>query len=216
MKRKISLLILSSIVVFNFSTSFSVSASEIENSNTSLAYSNEVVTENDRFIRIEDDKGITIIDKYLLNNVYNENDSENEPKIMSRMANYKVKDKKYLGQYVDYNKALKTISGNSGVELNLGYSKSVEASVSTTFGVSKSDISDEVGFNVSTSYTVSHSGTYTVPSNVRRATLTAHPLYDKYEYGIYLRGKLGQPDVKMKTGYALKPIGIHYEKKLIR
>ena len=101
MKTKISLIILSSVILFNIYTPFSVSASEIENSNTSLAYSNEVVTENDRFIRIEDDKGITIIDKYLLNNVYNENDSENEPKIMSRMANYKVKDKKYLGQYVD-------------------------------------------------------------------------------------------------------------------
>lgn len=64
MKRKISLLILSSIVVFNFSTSFSVSASEIENTNIStLSSSNEIVTENDRFIKIEDDKGITIIDK---------------------------------------------------------------------------------------------------------------------------------------------------------
>lgn len=207
MKRKISLLILSSIVVFNFSTSFSVSASEIENTNIdTLSCSNEIVTENDRFIQIEDDKGITIIDKSLLDTVSNENENDNE--IMSRIASYKVKDKKYIGQYIDYNKALKTISGNSGVELNLSYSKSVEASVSTTFGVSKSDISSEVGFNVSKSYTV--------PSNVKRATLTAYPLYDKYEYGIYLRGKLGQPDVKMKTGYALKPIGIHYEKKIIK
>ena len=215
MKRKISLLILSSIVVFNFSTSFSVSASEIENTNIdTLSCSNEIVTENDRFIQIEDDKGITIIDKSLLDTVSNENENDNE--IMSRIASYKVKDKKYIGQYIDYNKALKTISGNSGVELNLSYSKSVEASVSTTFGVSKSDISSEVGFNVSKSYTVIYSGTYTVPSNVKRATLTAYPLYDKYEYGIYLRGKLGQPDVKMKTGYALKPIGIHYEKKIIK
>lgn len=64
MKRKISLLILSSALIFNFSTSFSVSASEIENTNIStLSSSNEIVTENDRFIKIEDDKGITIIDK---------------------------------------------------------------------------------------------------------------------------------------------------------
>ena len=35
MKRKISLLILSSALIFNFSTSFSVSASEIENTNIS-------------------------------------------------------------------------------------------------------------------------------------------------------------------------------------
>ena len=70
MKRKISLLILSSIVVFNFSTSFSVSASEIENTNIdTLSCSNEIVTENDRFIQIEDDKGITIIDKSLLDPV---------------------------------------------------------------------------------------------------------------------------------------------------
>ena len=194
MKRKISLLILSSALIFNFSTSFSVSASEIENTNIStLSSSNEIVTENDRFIKIEDDKGITIIDKSLLNTVSTEN--ENDDEILSR---------------------IKTISGNSGVELNLTYSKSVEASVSTTFGVSKSDISNEVGFNVSKSYSVSYSGTYTVPSNVKRATLTAYPLYDKYEYGIYLKGKLGQPDVKMKTGYALKPIGIHYEKKIIK
>ena len=63
MKRKISLLILSSALIFNFSTSFSVSASEIENTNIStLSSSNEIVTENDRFIKIEDDKGITIID----------------------------------------------------------------------------------------------------------------------------------------------------------
>lgn len=215
MKRKISLLILSSALIFNFSTSFSVSASEIENTNIStLSSSNEIVTENDRFIKIEDDKGITIIDKSLLNTVSTEN--ENDDEILSRIASYKVKDKKYIGQYIDYNKALKTISGNSGVRLNLTYSKSVEASVSTTFGVSKSDISNAVGFNVSKSYSVSYSGTYTVPSNVKRATLTAYPLYDKYEYGIYLKGKLGQPDVKMKTGYALKPIGIHYEKKIIK
>ena len=64
MKRKISLLILSSALIFNFSTSFSVSASEIENTNIStLSSSNEIVTENDRFIKIEDDKEITIIDK---------------------------------------------------------------------------------------------------------------------------------------------------------
>ena len=64
MKRKISLLILSSALIFNFSTSFRVSASEIENTNIStLSSSNEIVTENDRFIKIEDDKGITIIDK---------------------------------------------------------------------------------------------------------------------------------------------------------
>lgn len=79
MKRKISLLILSSALIFNFSTSFSVSASEIENTNIStLSSSNEIVTENDRFIKIEDDKGITIIDKSLLNTVSTENENDDE------------------------------------------------------------------------------------------------------------------------------------------
>ena len=87
MKRKISLLILSSALIFNFSTSFSVSASEIENTNIStLSSSNEIVTENDRFIKIEDDKGITIIDKSLLNTVSTEN--ENDDEILSRIASY--------------------------------------------------------------------------------------------------------------------------------
>ncbi len=215
MRKKVALLVLSSIISFNFFTPFSVSASEIKKENiTSSEYSNSVVTENDRFIQIEDDKGITVIDKNLLNKTYNEN--ENEPEVMPRMARYKVKNKRYLGQYIDYNKTFKTVSGNSGVVLNLGYSKSVQASVSTTFGVSKSDISSTVGFNVGSSYTVSHSGSYTVPSYAKRAVLKAHPLYDKYEYGIYLRGRMGQPDVRMKTGYALKPIGIHYEKTIMR
>lgn len=191
-----------------FSPSATTFAKEIK-SESSTASSNEIITENDRFIQIEDDKGITIIDK-----TYNENESE--PEITPRMARYKVKNKRYLGQYIDYNSTLRTVSGNSGVVLNLGFSSSVQSSVSTTFGVSKSDISATVGFNVSSSYTVSHSGSYTVPSYAKRAVLKAHPLYDKYEYGIYLRGRMGQPDVRMKTGYALKPIGIHYEKTIIK
>lgn len=218
MKRKAYLLILSSVIVFNFSTYTNVSASKIKNLTPSLSYSNET-QENDKFVKIEDDKGITIIDKSLLNETYTKDSSEkttdNDNEIESRIASYKVKDKRYIGQYIDYNKALNTVSGNSGVTLNLNCSKTIQASVSTTFGVSASDISNVVGFNVSKSYSVSYTGSYKVPSNVKRATLTAYPLYDKYEYGIYLKGKLGQPDVKVKTGYALKPIGIHYEKKII-
>ena len=196
-----------------FSPAITTLAKDIKTESKITSSSNEVVTENDRFIKIEDDKGITIIDKTLLNKTYNENESE--PEITPRMARYKVKNKRYLGQYIDYNNTLRTVSGNGGVNLNLTFSKTLQSSVSTTFGVSKSDISSTVGFNVSSSYTVSYSGSYLVPSNVKRATLKAHPLYEKYEYGIYLRGRMGQPDVKMKTGYALKPIGIHYEKNII-
>lgn len=101
-----------------FSPSATTFAKEIK-SESSTASSNEIITENDRFIQIEDDKGITIIDK-----TYNENESE--PEITPRMARYKVKNKRYLGQYIDYNSTLRTVSGNSGVVLNLGFSSSVQ------------------------------------------------------------------------------------------
>ena len=169
-----------------------------------------MIEENNEFIKTEDNKGITIIYKDLLNKEYdtNEDDFSN----ISRMARYTVKGVRDLGEYIDRSNALETVSGNSGMTLNLTLQKSISSSASVTFGVSNSVISHSVGFNVSKSYSVSHSGSYKVPSNVNRAVVTAYPLYNKYEYGIYLRGRMGQPDVRMKTGYALKPIGIHYEK----
>ncbi|MGX4601447.1 hypothetical protein [Faecalimicrobium sp. JNUCC 81] len=210
MLKKISVLCLSLVFSLILITPHNVFAIELKRVPSSNIH--KIVEENDKFIRIEDDYGITIIYKDLLESNYNPEEDVSE--ITPRMARYKVKDKKYLGEYIDYNKTLKTVSGNSGVTLQLGFSDSISASVSTTFGVSKSDISAQLGFNVNRNYTVSHSGTYKVPSNVKRAVLKAHPLYDKYQYSIYLRGRMGLPDTKMKTGHALKPIGVHYEKIL--
>lgn len=172
----------------------------------------EITNPNDNLMVTEDDKGITVIDRNLLNSKFSIEDLD-EDEIISRMASYKVSNVKYLGEYIDYGTVYQTLSGESGITLNLGLQKSISASVTNTFGVSNSDISSSVGFNVSKSYSVSYGGSYTVPSNVNRAVLKAHPLYEKYEYGIYLRGKMGLPDTRMKTGYALKPIGIHYSKE---
>lgn len=172
----------------------------------------EMTNPNDNLMVTEDDKGITIIDRNLLNSKFSIEDLDDN-EIVSKMASYKVKNIQNLGEYIDYSTVYQTLSGASGITLNLGLQKSISASVTSTFGVSKSDISSSVGFNVSKSYSVSYGGSYTVPSNVSRAVLKAHPLYEKYEYGIYLRGKMGLPDTRMETGYALKPIGIHYSKE---
>lgn len=98
----------------------------------------------------------------------------------------------------------------------MNLTKSISASASTTFSgaVTKSAISSAVGFSITSSTSVSYTGSYTVPSNAKKATLTAYPLYNKYSYGIYLRGKGSLPDTLMTTGIALKPIGIYYSKSV--
>lgn len=78
----------------------------------------------------------------------NEINNNKNAKITLQMASYKVKGKKYLGEYIDYNRPLKTVSGNSGVTLNLSLEKSISASASTTFGVGGSAVSAALGFSI--------------------------------------------------------------------
>ena len=202
--------------ILTFSTTLftsNVFASNNANINNLKKYDNRTIEENNKFIKIEDGKGITIIYKELLNdNYYN---VSNEINIKSLGKKYIIKNPTYVGEYINFNNDLDTVSGNSGVNISLSKSYSIGASYNSSISVSASDISSSVGFNVSKNYTVSYGGSYTVPSNVKRATLTAYPLYDKYKYDIYLKGSHNMPDVKLDSGYALKPIGVHYEKELI-
>lgn len=159
--------------------------------------------------------GITIIDNSLLNSSFDISQlSINDMPL--RAPRYKVQDVKNLGTYVDYSRSFGTVSGNKGVTINLSKSISVSSSISSSFGASYGQVSSAVGFNVSSSSTLTYSGSYKVPSNVSRAELIAYPLYQRYQYSVYLKGKSWIKDTKLGVGYAYKPIGIHYNKKIIK
>lgn len=177
---------------------------DIQDTNTIIQenmFSQEsTVSEEGNYIIIEDDKGITVLDKTLLDNneLINSNDffEEGDTSYNAKIAYYFVKNAKYVSEYIDYGNAIYKTSGASGITIGLNLTKSISASASTTFNgaVTKSAISSAVGFSVTSSTSVSYTGSYTVPSNAKKATLTTYPLYNKYSYGIYLRGKGSLPD----------------------
>lgn len=144
------------------------------------------VSEEGNYIIIQDDKGITVLDKTLLDNneLINSNDffEEGDTSDNAKIAYYSVKNAKYVSEYIDYGNARYKTSGASGITIGLNLTKSISASALTTFNgaVTKSAISSAVGFSVTSSTSVSYTGSYTVPSNVKKATLTAYPLYNKY------------------------------------
>ncbi|WP_161898195.1 hypothetical protein [Candidatus Enterococcus leclercqii] len=105
---------------------------------------------------------------------------------------------------------LQAIQGDSGVELNLSLTKSVSAQYSASLGVDAKFISSVVGFSVTTSYSVTHSGKYTVPSKVngrkvKYSTVRMGALYNTHSYSVrnasYPNGK---------DGTAKKTYGMYY------
>ncbi|WP_039239254.1 hypothetical protein [Clostridium novyi] len=181
----------------------------IVNNNVTANNTNKVIEENENFIRIEDEKGISIICKNPIQL------KQNNPDYGNRMAHYTIKNTKFITSVIDYSNPLHVVSGNSGVVLHLGYEKIMSASINCNIKVNTSSVLAALNCSSSNSFKITASGTYKVPNNVKRAVLTAYPVYDKYEYGVYLRGKMGLPDTRMETGYVLKPVGIHYQKSLV-
>lgn len=118
---------------------------------------------------------------------------------------------KYNGRKADTRGAsLQAIQGDPGVELNLSLTKSVSAQYSASLGVDAKFISSVVGFSVTTSYSVTHSGKYTVPSKVngrkvKYSTVRMGALYNTHSYSVrnasYPNGK---------DGTAKKPYGMYY------
>ncbi|MCY7772041.1 hypothetical protein MOC99_21885 [Bacillus haynesii] len=155
----------------------------------------------------------------------NEKEGIIEPKVQAAWfiglprEKWTIKNKKYIGQTINYNKRLWTVSGNPGITLRLDHSFQVQAGVTATFGMSKSDISAQIGFNVSKSYTTTSSGTYKVPSKykgkkVKRAELSAYPIFNNWSYKVYYDGIASFGEVYKGTGKAYKPSGVHFKKKI--
>lgn len=123
-----------------------------------------------------------------------------------RIKYYKLSD--------SYGPIINSVASDPGVTMKLSYNKKHSATYSGDFGLNSTIVSLTVGFNVTSSYSVSYSGSYKVPTNannrtVKRATVSSKLIYQRRSYTV-----VSPKYPKGKTGTAKKPIGIYYQKKL--
>lgn len=130
---------------------------------------------------------------------------------------YKFSGVKYIKETIGKSILWKT-SGVPGVTIGLDFTKSRNASVSTTYGASYHDISQSLSFTIGKSYSVSSSGSYKVPKSrggkaIKRTEVTGQPIYKKYSVKVSKRNDiLFRYDYKGLL-YAYKPIGVHIKYK---
>lgn len=113
------------------------------------------------------------------------------------------------GSYTETGALLNKVSGPTGMTLNLAYTKSISRSISGQYGISNSFISATVGYSVSGSDTVSFSGTYTVPKQYKRATISGYALNQVKRLSVYKTGPRFDRYI-----YSKRPIGISYSYNL--
>ncbi|WP_414841325.1 hypothetical protein [Enterococcus saccharolyticus] len=113
------------------------------------------------------------------------------------------------GSYIETGALLNKVSGPTGMTLNLAYTKSISRSISGQYGISNSFISATVGYSVSGSDTVSFSGTYTVPKQYKRATISGYALNQVKRLSVYKTGPRFDRYI-----YSKRPIGISYSYNL--
>lgn len=125
---------------------------------------------------------------------------------------YEVRNIRHVSNVYRLNEWIDKATGNTGQTLSLSVTHGFKGSVDGTFGVSGSKIAAEIGFTLGKEYKYTSSSSQKVPSNVKRATLTAYPYYQKYEYDVYMipRRPAGLPDVHMGSGVSYKPNGTRF------
>lgn len=129
---------------------------------------------------------------------------ENLPNINSRASYIQAPNGEKLvfsGINNSTGSVLNQVSGQTNMTINLSYSKTVSRSLSGQGGIKNSFISAQVGYSVTGSDKVSFSGTYKVPKNVKRATITGRTLYRNHNYNVYKNGRYNRSlQVKRPTG----------------
>lgn len=118
---------------------------------------------------------------------------------------YYLTDVQNIGGYCGLNK-LGTTYGVGPMTLSLTISKGVNATYSDNAGVSASVISAGVGYSVTSTYTVSSTGTVYVPSG-KEYELVAYPTYSQKSYQVWYNPIIGSAH-EVGTGTAAKPTGV--------
>ena len=134
-------------------------------------------------------------------------------------VSYKARGKTFIGREVG-SKVLSVAQGSYPDTLTLAHSKSVSNSYSCSLNVTAASVSTAVGFNVSSTTSVTIGGSTKVPYKhngkvVKYLTYKAYAIYDRYRFTVdkYVskRGVVWKyKDVG--TGIAYLPIGCHYTK----
>lgn len=128
-----------------------------------------------------------------------------------------VKNHLNEGTWVDYDSRLdKVLSGAPGVTLNKTYSKSWSATTNVGVGMTKSEISAQVGFSITGSLTASSGGSFTVPQRhdgkqVKRVELISYKVWERHTFDVYLDSTHFKEPVYYGNYYSDKPAGIHFE-----
>lgn len=130
--------------------------------------------------------GVTVVDQWRRDSGYADEDTP----IISPRSPYTLKNRRYTGQVRGSNKIAEA-SGSPGITLTIEKTVGVSNTYSCASGVDTGTINACVGFNVTSSESISVSGSYTVPSrlngrNVSVGHLIAYPLYDCYSFDVYM------------------------------
>ncbi|TDL79258.1 hypothetical protein E2R53_13850 [Peribacillus frigoritolerans] len=130
---------------------------------------------------------------------------------------HKTTDVKYIKETVGTKTLWKT-SGQPGITIGLNFTKMTTATVSKTYGASFSDLSANINFTIGKTYSVSSTGTYTVPKThkgkaVSKAEVTGHPIYKKYTMKVHEKNNILYRYDYKGIAYAYKPIGIDIQYK---
>ncbi|WP_285765693.1 hypothetical protein [Peribacillus sp. SI8-4] len=156
------------------------------------------------------------------NNNENLQDSTNQNRVVGRALVmpgplYKTTDNKFISETVGTKTLWKT-SGQPGINIGLGFSKSTTATVSQTYGASYSNLSANLNFTIGKSYSVSSTGSYLVPKKhngkaVSKAEVSGHPIYRKYSMKVSKRNDIYFRYDYKGVAYAYKPIGVDVKYK---
>ena len=121
------------------------------------------------------------------------------------------------GTWVDYDSQLdKVLSGAPGVTLNKTYSRSWSATTNLTAGIKKSEVSAQIGFSITGSFSASSGGSFTVPQThngkqVERVELISYKVWERHTFDVYLDSTHFDNPVYYGNFYSDKPAGIHFE-----
>lgn len=120
---------------------------------------------------------------------------------------------KFLKRSNKFGPAVNSVVSDSGITIHLNDSNSYPAIYSGNSGLNAPIISMIVGFNVTGSYTVSFSGSYTVPEKVNNKKVESVQLNSKLIYQMVSYTVVSPAHPNGKTGTAKKSVGIYYEKE---
>lgn len=212
-----SFILLLNLLFLNPSTTF---AESINEESITIDNTMPVVEQQKAINEFENDPNVTeliILDETLIedNNYRAEELTEGLIQPMAGVPRYRVTGVKNGSDYTGG--AVATTSGEPGMTLAISQTKSIETTVSASFGASSKILSAGIGWNTTGSTKISISGSYKVPSkvgtkNVKTATLKAHTVYKTKKYNVQKMAWNSFSWEHNGTGTAKKAYGVSFKK----